>query len=573
MKSRRDKDIAGSLEESRREAAQAQPVVKSILEGNIALAEERQHLAEQQTELDEKLAVNKALLERWQSEIQRTKEKIDAVGLWVNIALELRNQRRNLPDADTYFAMPRARKDEVREVQYRRLALNDLSSDLADVSDEVQQTLSGVQQPLDETAKAALSRAVKDAYEARREEVRQLLAEYDHYVETLTQLDTVQRKLAELSRSYANFIDERILWIESTVPIQDETPARWQASLARWTNLEDWKSVGQVAWRDVRSYPLVYMAMLAALLFWGRCHQRMRLRIGEIGRQVRSNPAVPLRRSFEAFILTVLVSALWPGILFLLSWRLGAAAGAAPVRAGALAFDRAMAVGLFLAASTYLYLEVPRRFCRGNGIAEAHFLWPGPAVAHLRETLRSLIFILVPVALVIGATEALTGRARDDSLGRAVFALAMVIVGIFLWRLLRYRGRFMQAILSLTSSVWLIRARRLLFIPATTIALALAACAGRLLPHRPGTDLADGHDVGSVVRTDCGAWPGSAVVRGGTCPPGPGAPGPRTSGPSGGCTVPREWSAHESRRGALGRRRRQRRRGRCRRRHPAAGRR
>lgn len=477
VKSKRDDDITRRLKENRRESALAHPAVKSVLEANTELTEERQKLAERKEKLEKLLAENRALQEDWQTKIQRTKEKIDAVGLWVDIALELRDQRRKLPDPYTYRSKPRARQDDVREVQYRRLVLSDTSSDLADVDDEVQQTLEGVQWPLAEGEAQEVAFAAEEAYEAQRQEVRDLLGDYDDYYETLTELNAVQRQIAEQSQDYANFVDERILWIESTEPVHEETPARWRESLVRWTNAEGWKSIGRVAWGDVKKYPLVYLAVMAALLFWYRYHQRMRKRIGEIGRQVRSNPAVPLRRSFEAFFLTVMVSALWPGILFLLAWRLGAAASVAPSRAGAIAFDRALADGLYVAACTYLFLEVPRRFCRGNGIAEAHFLWPGGAVAHLRETLRSMIFVLAPAALVIGATESITGRARDDSLGRVVFALAMVIVGIFLWRLLRYRGRFVQAILSHTNSTWLIRSRHFLFIPAMTIALALAGCA------------------------------------------------------------------------------------------------
>jgi potassium efflux system protein len=134
-------------------------------------------------------------------------------------------------------------------------------------------------------------------------------------------------------------------------------------------------------------------------------------------------------------------------------------------------------MGVSLAACTCLFFEVPRRVLRQHGLAEAHFQWPSAAVAHLRDVLRVLLLVQVPAALVIGTTEALAGRTRDDALGRAVYVATMLVAGGVAWRLLRHRGRFMRAFLAQMPSGWFYRLRKHWLWPGIAAPLALAGLA------------------------------------------------------------------------------------------------
>lgn len=470
VKQRSDLETEQQLRLARREAAQAHPAVKSVLEENTRLIQERQDLQEQRNTLQQKLQTLGDLRDQWHGRIQRTKNKIEAVGLSETIALLLREQRRQLPQPARHRREARSRRELVRDVQYRRLELYDLRNDLADIDDEVEATLRNVQWPAAEDESQEVRFAAEEAFEERRRLLNELIKDYDSYFETLTELDAVQRQIAGESEQYAVFIDELVLWIRSTEPLREESIQRFRESAARWADPAWWSSLGYVVFSEAQRHAIAYLLAIGGFFVWIYYHQRMRRRIGDIGRRVRSNPAVSVMESVEASILTLTVALLWPGLLLLLAWRLNSAASANDA-------SRAVAHGLSLASGTYLLLEVPRRVCRGNGLAEAHFLWPSRSVAHLRQTVRALLFFLVPAALIIGISESLTSSARDDALSRVVFILTMLVVAVFSWRLLRHRGRFVQDIVARNPEGWWAWLRRILFLPPVAVALLLAALA------------------------------------------------------------------------------------------------
>jgi potassium efflux system protein len=468
---RRRMEAAKELQLAQRETALAHPAVKAVLAENARLIEERQRLAQDRSRIDQQLAQMTELYDAWRKTIERTKAKVRAAGLSETIGLMLRKQRRELPDPSFHRSQPQARQPLVRQVQYRRLELHDARGDLADVADEVQATLGGLDWPVGDDEHQEIEFAAHEAYEQRRKQIDTLAAEYDAYFESLAELDAIQRQIAEQSHDYAGFIGERILWIRSTAPLTERPLAGLSESLARLTSPDAWLGVGKALWLDVLRHPLAYALALVAGLFLLRHHLAMRQRISEIGRQVRNNPAVPVRRSFEAFLLTLELAMFWPGLMLLASWRLGSAEAATEL-------SRALAMGVSLAACTCLFFEVPRRVLRERGLAEAHFQWPAQAVAHLRDVLRVLLLVQVPAALVIGTTEALAGRTRDDALGRAVFVATMLIVAGVAWRLLRHRGRLMRALLAQWPNGWFYRLRKHWLWPGIAGPLALAVLAG-----------------------------------------------------------------------------------------------
>ena len=464
------------LEAARSKAAAAPELLQGVLKQNVEFLERDLELTQKRSTLEEALARDTELRDHWRRTMDRTKANIEAVGLWETIAWDMRSQRRLLPDTQRYRNEPRSRRDEIRELQYERLKLYDLDVELADVGDEVQALLAGSDDRTSTDEQIEVRFAAKEAYEEQARIVSDLQATYENYFQLVTQLDTVQREIAAESAEYAQFIDERVLWIRSSAPLFGESRQRVSESLAHWTNAASWRALGTAVWSELKRHPFAYALGFATFLLWFYYHHRLRMRIGAIGRMVRNNPTVPLRRSIEAFFLTIVVSIFSPGLIFLLSWRLGIAAGGD-------ALPMAVADGLFLASCACLFLEVPRRICRGNGIADAHFLWPKEATVRLRNVMRISLAVLVPAAFVIGATESMSGRTRDDVVGRAVFVLAMLFTAVMAWRLFQPRSPIVQALVRRSPEGWLARLRNFLFIPGVALALALGGLAAAGLYH------------------------------------------------------------------------------------------
>jgi hypothetical protein len=98
IKSRRLADAAAELKQAEEIAAGEQrQVLKDLAEGNLALAQARTRVVRQAGGTAQELDEIKKLLTHWQAQFDRTREKIEKVGLTNAIGLLMRRQRGDLP--------------------------------------------------------------------------------------------------------------------------------------------------------------------------------------------------------------------------------------------------------------------------------------------------------------------------------------------------------------------------------------------------------------------------------------------------------------------------------------------
>lgn len=451
-----------------REAARAHPLIRPLAEENAALAQSRKQLDQQIQTKSGSLAAQNDQLAELQKRFQRAEEKIDAVGLTDAVGEVLRRERSQLPEAE----IDDDREEQIRDVHMELLGLQDRRSDLANPEEEVQRALAALQDERDGLIPADLENSVREVLKTRREYLDRLIADYESYFNTLVELDAVEREMSREVKQYGGYIDERILWIRSSRPFGWSDLKQTPATLQWLTDSAGWTATGRALWIDARAhyFQAALILLLLVVLFYYR--RRLRNKLREIGGKVQRTSVAPVGQTLQAAGITVLIAALWPGLMALIGWRLGRLRGLESFE-----FASAVGVGLFAAAAIFFPMELLRQSCRSLGLAEAHFQWPQQAMRALRRSLRPAMLIAVPMWFIVGAAARHSGPARDDALGRLAFVTAMLAVAIFAHHMLRPRALVIQSIISRDPQSWLAKLRPLWHLSCAGLPIVLAALA------------------------------------------------------------------------------------------------
>jgi len=467
---RRQQEAEQQMQQASWEAGQAHPALRRLAEEKAALAEMRKALAQRIVETTRLSDQTSQQLATLKEQFKRARDKVETVGLTNAIGLLLRKQRESLPNLRAHRNHIAARQQTIREGQLALLQLEDQRSQLANLDLQTRAVLQNLNWAQDQVHRADLEAAVREALQAQREYLDSLIADHNTYFDKLVDLDNAERQLIEQTERCARYIDERVLWIGSATPLgaADIRPAGdalwWLAGPDACLDL------GRTLAADASRNPVVpalAMCLFLALFYW---RLRFRARVREIGEKAARGNCYRFLPTLEVLALTLMIAAVWPGVLWYVGWRLSAAADASEL-------CKAVGAGLTVAARVYLVLELLRQTCCCQGLAEAHFGWPASALKPLRQKLRWLSLPLLPLVFVTVAMSAQENDRWDGSLGRIGFVAALLCCGFFLQRILRPNGAVAQAVVAERQGGWLDRFRYVWYPLGVLTPPALAALA------------------------------------------------------------------------------------------------
>ena len=374
---RRQTEAEAQLHSARIEATRADPALRALADQNRQLAEQGEKVAQGIQQVSTQLEKSTAKFDDLKKQFARTREKV-ALGLTNTIGQLLRTQRGSLPDAEGYRRAMQARQTEISTVQLQLFDLEDQRSELADL-DRRQAVMAELGYSINAITSAERELAVRELLERRRNQLDAVLRNIRRYLETLGDLDSVEQQLADETSEYAAYIDERVLWIR-----QRPLPLDWSdlrdPSVLRLAQPGDWAAVAHLLAVDLRQSPGIWVLGAAVLLPWLFLQRRLRRELVEHGELAAKSTFHGLLPTLWAALLTVLIAAVWPIVLWFFSWRLTSAPDSAP-------FGQAVGSALRYTAVFLWPLELLRQMCRRRGLAEAHFDWPSGSLAIVRAAM------------------------------------------------------------------------------------------------------------------------------------------------------------------------------------------
>ncbi|RCS47775.1 potassium transporter KefA [Bremerella cremea] len=466
IKVKRAQAAEEAVRQARQQLIMVQPVLRTYAEHNQELAESIQDVTQQLTDAEK--SYNDAY-EEWTSlrtEFNKTKEKVDQLGLTNAIGVLLRKQRTELIEKVPLRADADASQARIDEAQFKQFEYEDDRKELMNKEAFVQQVMaeSDIE---DLVERNQLEEAARELFDKQQSNLDKLIKTNQNYIDKMVDLKVTEDTIAKLIAKYQAFIDERVLWIRSgnvlATEIQLDDSDREALSPAAWIQ------VGNSLWSDVKRNMLLYVVVVSLFLALVIKRGRLKNDLRELGELAQKPGFFGFMPTIHALLYSLLLSAINPAFMAFIAWRL---MSSTPDQG----FANAVGNGLFWTAVMWFPLELIRNICRGKGLGESHFKWPESSLRLLGRSMAWLTPAVLPLTFITSAFYASDPTHGHDAFERICFILQMVMMALFLGRILHPTGVF-QEYIAYNQGGWFDRLKYVWYWCAVVSPLALAGLA------------------------------------------------------------------------------------------------
>ncbi len=482
LAARRQQDAERAAEEARRvlmEAVDAPPAVRARAE---TLAQENQAFAGRRTGVEgilgrtERAEQERQALDaetaRIQSEYENVVKRENAVGLNDAVGQLLRTHRANLPTVRPHSVAIKLREDAIGEAQLEQIDIEERRRELSDINWSVDAILdeTGVSDEGSLRQQEDLKRLLSELLTTRKRLLDDLVADYETYITNLIELNAAERELIVKRNEFADYIDQRVLWIRSGTFISAEDFREGLDALLWLVDYETWSVIPAALRADLSDHPFVNVFALLVLGASVLLRRRMTVRLAYVGDEAEKRSCTMYRYTVEALAYTLLLSTWVPAILAFVGWRMSAALVGGE-------FIRVLSNGLIIVATFYLSIEFPRQVLRVKGLGESHFDWPVNAARFAKQTMAWMMPAALPVILLVALFESQEQREWRESVGRLAFFVMMVVWAYLGHRFANRRSPALQLFQVISPTGGVSSLRGLIYVLAAGAPMALAAAA------------------------------------------------------------------------------------------------
>jgi len=447
------------------EALRAKPLLAELAREIKKLTGQRQELADNIEAASKELAASRETLARVSTDFERAKEKVDAVGLSHDSGEILRRERGALPNLREFRRSTKRRRSLLQDARFKEYQYQDQRLELANLDESARVLAEKLDGEITNTTVAE----ARELLQLKKDYLDSLIGDSDAYLKTLLQANDMERQLIDVTQQYAGFIDERVLWIRSTLMLNHHDIGL-ALDASRWlTSKNNWVSVGQELLPKSRFQSIVLSLCVLTFGVLGYLQNAIRRTLTQIGESVARRGFSKFAPTVRAVFLTAVASMMWPGVAAYFAWLLSSSLSE---------FVRALGTAVLWTACVWLPLEFGRQVFRANGLAESHLGWPSSMLRMVRKRVQSLLIVGLPLLLLSRMLDFQTMAQWGNSLGRVAFIGFLIVSSFCLQRLLFAKGGVVQQmLLTTTLPKMLHRAWSTLFVGAPLV-LALLAIVG-----------------------------------------------------------------------------------------------
>jgi len=454
-------------------AVSAHPLVRAIIDENQTLAAELAKILVSSTTLSRDKQQLEETLNTTRRRFDGIKEKIAQIGLTDAIGLKLRSDRNQLPDAERYRLSLNAHYDEINRVQLRRIEIEDRLLDLVDLKRESLRRVNISKTKLSDNEQKALLDAVNKALGEQKDNyLNELIKAYDTYFEkNLFPVLEGERDLIAITQEYKEFIDTRILWIQSAPTLNLDDFQRFGTAIAWILSPSSWAQIITDLGNNLRNNFFIVIVQLLFIIGLLVFQRRLKQKLSSLGRYVTKLSKAKYTDTLWAGVVTILMSIPVPLLLYLIAWHINQSNSdsvfAAAISSGLSATAFLLFIGLLL-----------RCLCRKEGLGEAHFRWKSESLVLIRQQLAWYLPLTLPLVFIIAATLDQPIQAHHDSLGRVAFFALMAISTLIVYRLMHPANGLLKLDIEKNPEGWLNRLTGIWFPALVLTPLGLAVAAG-----------------------------------------------------------------------------------------------
>lgn len=442
------------------------PELAALAEENLRYDAEHAQLNETLAGAEKDLTRSETLTKRIETDYSAVKERVkafEAANLRFNqsIGHMLRKHRLILKGVKNHFY--RDHVGEASDAYMKELEHRDAHQALLDIEGKVAELLDGIRKTgrlEDGEDMAKVAKEARKILRLQREHHAALMEANHSLAKILTRLNSFSNETERVRAEFNAYIDERILWVQSSPPINMEVLQEEYNSLQTLFDKENWEFAEDfVSWETLANAP-IFLSCLIALGLLIAMQPRIRKGLSNATEVATSRTNGSLRPTLMALACTMMAIAPLPMAM----WTLGQITGLEDLDSG---FAAAVSEALLHAAVLTFIASVFRHAVRKGGLGIAHFHWPETACARAYRHLNwyePLAVALVLLASFLESQVYPTGEARGS------YVALMLATAIFNGILLLPRKTVQQT--TPMGKVW----RKFRFLIFVCLPLALAAC-------------------------------------------------------------------------------------------------
>ncbi len=474
-------NLRGEFYDLNRRLSQAmQPLGEKVLERIDIWLE----LSSKHAQLKQELESSRSVLARWKEQRAKMDARVnptvgttDASGFNSWVGLMLRKQRGELPDPYQLSARIRYYQEEMQQADSLVFDLEDALVDIESQQDALTAAIANEFAGLVEDSnitRRQVAEQTQKLLEKSEEIFESMKQDVDGYLNDLYLIADVNEQTRELARSYRELIDEHVLWIRSSDPLQQ---ADWKSAIEAFEWLisyGNWRGLAGHLLSDFRGAPWWYVLFVGVMAVLLINQGRWRRTISQLGYQAERKNCTDFTLTARTLFLTILIAVPLPLVIMFVAWREDAAADSMQLDDAVILFATALGRGLWVGAAVFFPAELLRQICRLDGLGIRHFEWDNLVSRGLAKNLRWLIDLSVPLSVMIGSLSAQAIPRWESSLGRMAFIVLMPLLSVFFARVFLPSTGVLSQTLRQHPGGWLDRLRYVWY-PALVIApLALA---------------------------------------------------------------------------------------------------
>ncbi|MEW4487849.1 mechanosensitive ion channel domain-containing protein [Thalassoglobus sp. JC818] len=440
----------------------------AIIETELEVQTSQQEVERELTEVDQQISSLKEEFEQLQSREDRT-------GTSQSFGIRLRQQRSLLPSPSVLRSEALLRNEDYEEAYLDFFDYREERNKLDEVEDEINAILGKVpaNDNLDTDEREAIAKEIRTAFLDQRDALNAVIVAFDKKIDSLESYDAAQNSFANLSEQFAEYIDERVLWIRSHDPITLRGLTSDVASLHVLADRGNWLAFFDQIRGDFQKNPTLYFVALllwVVLLFTRR---RQTERILQTGKKAASRLNLSMKPTIQSLLMTLSKSAVVGAPFLFLGWRLS---NAFVIDSNPQALHQFATLGknLIIVGSIVTFLEFVRNVSRPSGLGISHFGWSKDACKVLNWQTNELIFFVVPLTVVIAILDAWKTVGDTETIVRLITIGAYLILAAKLYRLTNPHNGIATMWSQPSSDGWLDRFLRIFHVLAIAFPIGMS---------------------------------------------------------------------------------------------------
>jgi len=456
------KQMQDALSQAEKAVSGKHVLIQESTRANIQYSRDLQEITAKIEQYAEQKTKVEAQANEIETDFKSAEKKISLAGLSPALGKILREQRRNLPVQDEFEQQSQTIQTETAVTSLAQFKVEDQLKRLMDVDAGLKAMMSQqVDQALPVDQRMMIQAELRVLLNNQKELLNKLSVAYTTYLRTLGDFDFARQQMGTQAGKFAVYLDERLLWVPSSEPINLSYIAELYHSTQWLLSPFNWMAVITDAVKLVFHH--LFLTFVALLFFgglqWGR--NWAKLQLAAIAGKTDS-----FYFTLRALAYNLVLVLPLPLLLNYFGWFLSSSLQVAD-------FTKAVGEGMQGSALPLFFLQFFYRLFAVDGIARKHFQWQKASVSLLRTQVAWVRFIVVPGVFIISSTGASKFSAHSDSIGRLALIIVMVVLAVFAGRVLKPTTGLLSSYINKNPAGWTTKLRYGWYSAAISIPLVI----------------------------------------------------------------------------------------------------